>query len=299
MKDQAKRLRELVKNKRPNLKKDSRKNLKLQKDSDKWATIYTVTSGKGGVGKSNFTANLALALQEYGKKVAIFDADLGMANLDVILGVVPGYNLTHVINGSRTLEDIMIKGPGGLFLIPGGSGIEELANLSHYQVDNLIESWKKIGRRFDIILIDTGAGLADNTINFVLAADEVVIITTPEPTAITDAYGVIKVISKHNREISIRLVINQVENDKEEEKIGRRLIKTASDFLGVDIQLLGGLPYDNKVVKAVKRRTPFLLEYPNSKVGRGIKNLAAELIDVEVTHKSKGIKGFFNNLFGR
>jgi flagellar biosynthesis protein FlhG len=259
------------------------------------ARIYTVTSGKGGVGKSNFTANLALALQEQGKEVILFDADLGMANLDVILGVTPNYNLNHVISGQKNLADIILEGPNDISLIPGGSGIEELANLSRYQLNNLINSWSDLEEEYDVILIDTGAGLSNIVIKFILAADETLVISTSEPTSITDAYGVVKALSKHQETIELKLVINQA-TDKEGTKIANRLVKTAQEFLGIDISLLGVLPEDRSVIKAVKNRQPFLLEYPKAKVSKKIRSLGAELMGEE--QQSKGFSGFLKDVFG-
>ncbi|WP_018250129.1 MinD/ParA family protein [Orenia marismortui] len=295
MKDQASKLRSLVQN----VKKGNDQSLvEKSKENDKGAYIYTITSGKGGVGKSNFTANLSLALKKQGKEVVIFDADLGMANLDVILGVTPRYNLEHVIQGRKSIEEIMVQGPEGLSLIPGGSGIQELANLSQYQINNLINAFIKIGEKFDIILIDTGAGLAHNVVNFILGADEVIVISTPEPTSITDAYGVIKVISNQDKNVKVKLVVNQSENEREGERIAKRLIKTANNFLNLDIELLGVLPKDNAVVKSVMARSPFLLEFPRSKIARSINNTASKLIDTKVAKKSQGIRGLFNKLLG-
>ncbi|WP_083189784.1 MinD/ParA family protein [Orenia metallireducens] len=294
MNDQASKLRNLVEK----MKVEKDKGKKERNTKSKGAYIYTVTSGKGGVGKSNFTANLALALNALGKKVIVLDADLGMANLDVILGVTPTYNLEHVMQGRKTLQEVIVEGPNGLSLIPGGSGIQELANLSQYQINNLISDFVRVGEEFDIILIDTGAGLAHNVVNFILGADEAIVISTPEPTSITDAYGVVKVISKHDREANIKLVINQAENEREGERIANRLIKTAYDFLELDIELLGVIPKDNAVVKSVMSRSPFLLEFPRAKVSKSINLTAAKLVDAEVCQDSEGIRGLFNRFLG-
>ncbi|MFO7819581.1 MAG: MinD/ParA family protein [Halanaerobacter sp.] len=294
MSDQAENLRKMVQEKENNNQPNP--DVESAADNLNSARIYTVTSGKGGVGKSNFTANLALALQEKGEKVILFDADLGMANLDVILGVTPNYNLNHVISGEKNLSDIILKGPNNIPLIPGGSGVEELANLSRQQLNNLISSWSILGEEYDIILIDTGAGLSQMVINFILAADETLVISTSEPTSITDAYGVVKVLSNHKQNLDIKLVINQA-TDKEGSQIANRLIKTAGEFLDMEIDLLGVLPEDRSVIKAVKKRRPFLLEYPKSKVAKKMRTLGAELIGKE-KEKSKGFTGFLKDVFG-
>jgi flagellar biosynthesis protein FlhG len=233
--DQAEKLRNMVKTKN----RDQHRPEVEETREDDSALVYAVTSGKGGVGKSNFVVNLALSLIEEGKEVIVFDADLGLANLDVNLGVTPNYTLNHVISGRKTLEEIIIKGAGDLPLIPGGSGIEELANLSHQQISNLISGWKRIEQKYDIIIIDTGAGLSGKVIDFVLAADEVIVISTPEPTSVTDAYGVIKVISNHAEDLKVKLVVNQADSTREAEKIGDRLVKTTREFLDLEIDYLG------------------------------------------------------------
>lgn len=297
MRDQADKLRSLVKDMKGKDGQKIKEKRNKSRDKKNLAHVYTVTSGKGGVGKSNFTANLALALKEEGKEVIVFDADLGMANLDVILGVNATYNLSHVISGKKSLEDIIIKGPGGVPLVPGGSGVEELANLSKYQVENLIEHWSEIEERFDIILIDTGAGLASSVIDFILAADEVIVISTTEPTSVTDAYGVIKVIANRNKDTKIKLVVNQAIDNKEGTRIGERLVTTARNFLELEIEFLGMLSQDDAVVKAVKRRKPFFLEFPKAKVSRDMTNIVKKLIDKK-QEKPKGIKGFFSKMLG-
>ncbi|GAB6098878.1 MinD/ParA family protein [Halanaerocella petrolearia] len=294
IKDQAEKLRNLVRDKK---NKEQQKKQQKKHRNENSALIYAVTSGKGGVGKSNFVANLALTLQQEGKKVIVFDADLGLANLDVILGVTPNYNLNHVISGQKSLEEVIVKGSGDLPLIPGGSGIEDLANLSKYQIDNLINHWQEIEKNYDIILIDTGAGLSNNVLNFVLAADEVIVVTTPEPTSVTDAYGVIKVINNHDKRARIKLVVNQVTNRSEGEQIGNKLTNTAYDFLDLEVEFLGELPTDKAVVKAVKKRNPFLLEFPRSKVAQSIKEIGLKLLDKE-PEKSSGIKDFFYGMLG-
>ncbi len=292
--DQAEKLRNMVEE-----KKGAGSGLESSQQSEQSniAKVYAITSGKGGVGKSNFVANLALALQEEGQKVLVFDADLGLANLDVILGATPNYTLNHVISGAKTLEEIIIRGAGDLPLIPGGSGIEELANLSKHQINNLIRHWQEIEQKYDIILIDTGAGLSDKVLDFVLAADEIILISTTEPTSITDAYGVIKVVSNHDPEVEIKLVINRVEKQKEGRQIGERLISTAEEFLDLEIDFLGDLPEDKAVVKAVKNRRPFWLEFPKSKVVSRMNSIVTNLLD-KSDPKESSLKGFFSNMFG-
>ncbi|MGI6225623.1 MAG: MinD/ParA family protein, partial [Peptococcales bacterium] len=178
------------------------KNLKAKAECEisgksRLTKVITVASGKGGVGKTNFTLNFGLALAELGQKVLILDADLGLANVDVILGIVPKYNLLHVINDEKELSEIVIEGPKGIKIIPGGSGIYELADLKEWQLERFLIRLTTLEKEYDYLLIDTGAGISKNVLDFALAADEIFIITTPEPTSITDAYGLIKTLDKH------------------------------------------------------------------------------------------------------
>ncbi|GAB4257818.1 MinD/ParA family protein [Thermincola ferriacetica] len=175
------------------------KSSQKSKGTGKKTRIIAVTSGKGGVGKTNFTINFALSLMAYGQKVIVLDADLGLANIDVILGISPKYNLYHVLKGEKTIQEIIVPGPQGLQIIAGGSGIQELANLRRWQVEQFIAKLGELEGLADILIIDTAAGLSRNVMSFVLAADEVIVITTPEPTAITDAYGLVKVMTTKKR----------------------------------------------------------------------------------------------------
>ncbi|AZR73858.1 hypothetical protein BBF96_10945 [Anoxybacter fermentans] len=279
MRDQAERLRQLAKKNIDDLSRSETR-------------VIAVASGKGGVGKTNFTVNLALALQKAGKKIIVFDADLGMANIDVVLGVVPSFTLTHVIKGQKTLEEIMLDGPEGIKILPGSSGSEELVYLSDQQIQNLIRQWNNLEGEFDYILVDTGAGIHSNVINFLLAADDVVVILTPEPPSITDSYGLIKVLVQRGSTSTIRLVINQVSNEEEGRKIFRRVAKVVDEFLNVKIDLLGIITFDEKVSAAVKRQKPFILEYPNTKASKGIYSIVDNLLNQSPKKAGGGMKKF-------
>ncbi|SJZ64576.1 MinD/ParA family protein [Selenihalanaerobacter shriftii] len=292
IKDQAHKLRELVKG-----KNNRHKDKKEQREGE-FAHIYTVTSGKGGVGKTNFTVNLALSLQAKNKRVAVIDADLGMGNIDVVLGLTPQYNLSHVINGQKGINEIIMKDPEGLSIIPGISGVEELANLSEYQLQNLIEGLENLEDNYDIILIDTGAGLSKTVISFTLAADEIIVISTPEPTSVTDAYGIIKVIAGYQENSKVNLVVNQIESNQEGNNISKRISKVAGDFLEIDLEVLGLIPSDKNVVKAVKKQCPFIIEFPNCQAANAIKRIRNQLLDIEPEKNSGGVKSFFKKLIG-
>ncbi|KAB3535863.1 MinD/ParA family protein [Alkaliphilus pronyensis] len=293
MKDQAAKLRELIYN-------NKTKDLK-ESNIEKQARIICITSGKGGVGKTNFTLNLAIALSKQSKKVIILDADLGLANIDIALGVVPKYTLADVISGKRELTDIMIPGPSGIKIISGGSGITELIDLSQDRLKSLIEEFQGLNNHADVILIDTGAGLSRGVLSFVLAAEEVVVVCTPEPTAITDAYAMIKTIASKEKGKKLKILINRVES-LSEGRIAFEKLKNACDrFLNTSIEKLGFISDDVVVTKSVKLQTPFILQYPNSTVSKNVELIAAKLINDNVkTEESITTKGFFSkviNLF--
>ncbi len=285
MRDQAERLRQLA-----------QRSFETKGEGGN-SHIIAITSGKGGVGKTNFTVNLALALQESGKRALVFDADLGMANIDVVLGVVPTYTLSHVIRGQKRLQDIMLEGPNGIKILPGSSGSAELSSLSEQQIQNLVNQWRILDESFDYILVDTGAGIHKDVLSFLQAADDIVVILTPEPPSITDSYGLIKVLSQKQMTSSLYLVINQAENDEEGNKIYRRVSNVIQEFLGIEVKLLGYIFRDEKVSASVKRQKPFLLEYPNSEAAKGIKQIVQKLLDLpEINGSAGGMKKFLTKM---
>ncbi|KXG75767.1 MinD/ParA family protein [Thermotalea metallivorans] len=300
MNDQAQKLREIVSNiKKQNRHLQSHGPDEISDPGRKDARVITVTSGKGGVGKSNFTINLGLALRKLGFEVTILDADLGLANIDVIIGLIPKYSLAHVIRKEKTIEEIMAEGPQGIKIISGGSGLRELVNLSEEQLNHLIENLKILGKTTDFILIDTGAGINHSVLSFVKATHEVILVTTPEPTAITDAYAMIKNIVAEDREKKIRVLINRVENNQEGVEIYNKLNTAAQRFLNVTLERLGYLYDDVVVSKSVKSQKPFILSYPNSLISQGVESIASRIINEQTTEifKASGFKKFINKLF--
>lgn len=290
MRDQAEKLRVLART----LKHRAECEIK---GAPKKTRVITVTSGKGGVGKSNFTINFALALGALGQRVMILDADLGMANIDVILGITPSYNLYHVLKGQKTIQEVIVTGPQGLQVIAGGSGMQELANLRRWQIEQFIGKLEALEGLADILIIDTGAGLARNVMSFVLAADEVIVITTPEPTAITDAYGLVKTMSMKKKSGVVHLVVNKVENVQEANITASKFSIVAEKFLKLDIENLGFILDDPLVSKAVKSQEAFLLKYPKSSAAQCVKRLAAQLVtDQPSQPEPSGIKAFFGRI---
>ncbi|MCW3488728.1 MinD/ParA family protein [Dethiobacter alkaliphilus] len=282
--DQAERLRQLA------LGANDRRKIIKQK---KIPRVITVTSGKGGVGKTNLVVNLAIALSRLGKRVAVLDADLGLANVDIILGLLPLHNLQDVVKGTKMMEDIIITGPEGIKIIPGGSGLAEMANLSPAQRDRLLQSLMDLENAADILLIDTGAGLSRSVLSFVSAADELVVITTPEPTSITDAYGIIKVVSKLRVHQKIKLVVNQVRDHEEGTVIAERFAEVSQKFLQVDVEFLGEICSDGQVVRAVKQQQPLVTLFPRARATKDVENIAGKLLDI-MPGKPRGISGFLS-----
>lgn len=244
-----------------------------------------ITSGKGGVGKTAFTINVGVALSELGKRVCIVDADLGTANVDVLLNMTPRYNLAHVINGERNIFDVLLQGPRGLVVLPGGSGLQELTDLDERQFGKLLAQFHRLERYADVMLLDTGSGLSRSVTNFVQAADETVVLTTPEPHAITDAYALIKVASRNGADLKLQLVVNRVQNDAEAGEIARKMMFASQRFLETDMRFLGHVVDDPSVSRAIRQQQDLLTAYPKSRAADGFRRIAARLVaehDAEV-----------------
>ncbi|OBZ18366.1 cobyrinic acid a,c-diamide synthase [Bacillus sp. FJAT-27264] len=258
------------------------------------ARVITVCSGKGGVGKSNFTLNFALALQSLGKKVLLFDADIGMANIDVLMGVSPRYNLYHLLTREVDISRVVQLGPQDLPFIAGGSGMDELFSLSEADLNYFTTQIAEIADSMDYILFDTGAGLSKETMKFISSADDCLVVTTPEPTAITDAYALMKVVHNSHPDVSFRLIVNQAGDLREAAATSDKIRMAASRFLQLNLPFLGHISSDSHVVQAVKRQVPFILAYPNSAAAKDVHLLAVRYLasDAAIETKVQGIKGF-------
>ncbi|MGG4453680.1 MinD/ParA family protein [Brevibacillus porteri] len=282
MRDQAEQLRERM----------------LQNKKTRPTRLVTVTSGKGGVGKSNFSLNFGLGLIEKGHKAVLFDLDLGLANLDVLMGITPKKHLFHLLEPDTTVWDIIEHGPGGLEFIAGGSGFTQIMQLDDDKLDRLFSHLDPLQGYADTIIFDTGAGFSKESMRFMLSSDEVILVTTPEPPAITDAYAVIKMLHARNPAVSIRLVINRASSEREGKMTADKLAMVSKRFLNMDIQSLGYVSDDPYVSKAVKLQRPFLLTYPQSQAARSIRNLVERYLDSPVTSDASvsGLKGFLAKL---
>ncbi|XID95111.1 MinD/ParA family protein [Paenibacillaceae bacterium WGS1546] len=264
--------------------------------SSRLTRVITVTSGKGGVGKSNFCLNFAMALQNRGYSVLVFDADVSFANIDVLMGTPAKYNLIHLLKGEKSIWEIIQVGPAGLQFVAGGSGFQDLVRLSERELDYFAEQIGKLHGHVDYILFDTGAGLSKETTKFIAAAEEAVVVTTPEPTSITDAYALIKMIHSMGHGVAFRLVVNRVMDDKEGHQTADNIRQVASKYLGIDVPALGFIPDDASVPKAVKRQTPLSIAYPNSDAAQGIDRIAARYLMEERPSSSRGLTSFMKRI---
>lgn len=241
--------------------------------------VIAVTSGKGGVGKTNISVNLALAFAAKGKNVLLFDADMGLANVDVMLGMIPQYTLLNVLNGQKSLSEIITEGPGGVRIVASGSGgVQELADLNETQRSKFLDALQELQHQAEIILIDTGAGLHRNVLAFALAAEEVLIVTTPEPTALMDAYGMIKILYRERREPQIQVVVNMAGSPAEADEAGQKLVVLSKRFLDLKIEYLGYLLRDPGMIRAVKEQKPVMLSSPMGPSALSLAKLAESLL---------------------
>ncbi|MGZ4030860.1 MAG: MinD/ParA family protein [Tumebacillaceae bacterium] len=260
--------------------------------------IIAVTSGKGGVGKSNFTLNFALALAQNGKRVVILDADVGFANIDVLMGVKPKKSLADLIRKEATLWDIIETGPHDLKFIAGGSGLQDLLDLKPEQYEYLVEQLGALQGYADYVLIDTGAGLNLQMMRLILAADDVLVVLTPEPTSITDAYALIKMVVTREPNTRLQLVVNRALSPAEGKETAQKISLVAERFLNLHIPTLGILPDDPNVTRSVKKQVPFLIAHPDSQASKSLHQIVQEQIfgDTARQEQSRGMKQFLNRM---
>jgi flagellar biosynthesis protein FlhG len=276
MEDQAEKLRKIVQEKGRGMEsprsREGRKN-----------RIVTVSSGKGGVGKTNLSVNMALAYARMGKKVVVMDADLGLANVNIMLGMTPRYNLYHVIKKQKTIREILVDTDYGISIVAGASGFSQIANLSEEERQNFIEGMDTLTTA-DIVIIDTGAGVSSNVLDFIAAADDAVIVTTPEPTAITDAYGIIKIIATEleSLDMGLKLVVNRAKGVAEARKVADRVTSIAGQFLNLKVDYLGFIYEDSSVIQAVIRQKPFMVVDPKCKASQCVQHIVDRLEKTEV-----------------
>lgn len=295
MKDQAERLREIISSIKDYKSDEKAAGMLTNKPGSR---VIAITSGKGGVGKTNVTVNLGIKFAQMGLRVVIIDADLGLANVDVVMGKMSKYNLSDVINSNKDILEILEEGHEGVKFVSGGSGVQDLVKLNKTQLVDLLMKLGKLDEEADLILIDTGAGLSENVISFVHAAREVILVTTPEPTSITDAYALIKTITRKDKTKIIKVIVNRADNAAEAFNILDKLNIVTQKFLGVKLQKLGYILNDSCVIKAVKIQQPFVVSFSKSEASRNLNEIALTLMDNKELSSNpvSGIKMFINKL---
>ena len=269
-----------------------------QKTTTGFSKVRTiaVTSGKGGVGKSNIAANLAMIFRRYKKRVLLIDLDLGLANIDILLGLRPEYTLQDVLEGRKQIKDIVLQGPDGIKFVPASSGIEELTSLSEKQKEILFKGFCDLDEELDIVIVDTGAGISSNVLSFVLASNEILLITTPEPTAITDAYAMIKALSRKKKDLNIKLLVNLSNSREEAELTMKKIASVTHRFLNINVQYLGYLLQDPNIPIAARLQRTFVKEYPNTTATSCLNNMVASFLNSDDGTQTLGVEGYFRRI---
>lgn len=274
--------------------------IKAENQNRPVARVITVTSGKGGVGKSNTAINLAVQFRKMGQRVIILDADFGLANIEIMFGAVPKHNLCDLIYQGKNIKEIITWGPMEIGFISGGSGIAGMANLSRDYLNYIIQNLAELDAIADVIIIDTGAGIADAVLEFLVASGEIILVTTPEPTSITDSYSLLKALSRHSRfsiEASpIKMIANRVEDESEGEVLFDKLNVVVTRYLKLPISYLGAIPQDMQLSRAVMQQTPVSLQHPHAKSSLAYEAIAAKLMGNEMPSQKRGMAAFFSHI---
>lgn len=256
--------------------------------------VIAVSGGKGGVGKSNVSVNLSLALAELGRRVVLMDADLGLANIDVLLGLTSTRNINDVLSGECSLREVMIDGPGGIKIVPASSGTQRLTQLSSLEHAGLINAFSELSHDLDVLIVDTAAGISEQVLSFVCAAQEILLVVCDEPTSITDAYALIKVLNKQKGTYRFRILANMVRSEQEGRLLYQKLTQVTERFLEeVALQYVGSVPFDELVRKAVQRRKPVLESYPRSRAALAFRKLAQQVDKWPLPKAARGHLEFF------
>ena len=284
--DQASRLREI------------KRKVKSRNSEGNGARVLAITSGKGGVGKTNFALNLAISLSELNKKVLLIDADINLANLDILMGITPEYTIKDTISGEKGLREIVIKGPKGISLLPASSGIVDFIGMESSVRNRLIREFASLEGDYDLILIDTAAGIAENVIDFATSANEMIVMISPEPTSIMDAYALIKLSVLRGKDTKVNIIVNLIKSIREGKLAVNKIRLAADRFLDLDVNILGCVFYDNNVVNSVKKQIPFVLEYPESAASVCVKGIAWKIASNN-NGEAESLEGgsFFEKMF--
>lgn len=279
--------------------------IKANRQNRPLARVITVTSGKGGVGKSNMAINLAIQFRKMGKRVIILDADFGLANIEIMFGAVPKHNLCDLIYKGKNIKDIITWGPMEVGFISGGSGIAGMSNLNRDYLAYIIQNLAELDAIADIVIVDTGAGIADAVLEFLVASGEILLVTTSEPTSITDSYSLLKALYRHPRfredMTKVKMIANKVEKESEGQILFEKLNAVVTRYLKIPMTYLGYVPMDNQVIKAVMQQSPVSLQNPGSKASVAYEKLAAKLLGKEETERQpmRGMAAFFAHIIQR
>lgn len=255
--------------------------------------VVAVTGGKGGVGKTNLSVNLSIALAEMRRRVVLMDADLGLANVDVLLGLNAQYTLADVLNGSKSIRDVLVNGPGGIKVVPASSGIQQMASLSPQEHAGLIHAFSELSDQTDVLIVDTAAGISDTVVSFVRAAQEAIVVVCDEPSSITDAYALIKLLNSEHGVFRFRVVANMTRSTQEGINLFAKLNTVCERFLDASLQYLGNIPFDENVRKAIQKRRPIVEFAPRSKAATAIRVIAQKVDEWPVQSSPRGHLEFF------
>jgi len=266
---------------------------KMRKIKPKPVRVIAITSGKGGVGKTNLSVNLGIALAQMGRRVALLDADMGLANVDILLGLSPEFNLSHVLKGEKTLEEIMLTGPAGLKVIPASSGVQKMSELSNIEQAGVIRAFSEIDRNLDVLIVDTAAGISSSVVNFARACQEVIVVVCDEPTSLTDAYAYMKLLNRDYGLSKFHIVTNMVESIQQGQQLFTKLTKVTDKYLDVSLSYVGGVPFDEFLRKSVQKQTPVVEAFPRSKAALAIRNLALKIDGWPIKIQAGGYLEFF------
>jgi flagellar biosynthesis protein FlhG len=262
-------------------------------NQSKLIKVIAVTGGKGGVGKTNVTLNLAIALAKEGKRVMVLDADLGLANVDVLLGLRVDKNLSHVLRGECTLDDILVTGPYGIKVAPATSGTQSMAELSSTEHAGLIRAFSELRTEIDVLLVDTAAGISDMVMSFSRASQDVLVVVCDEPTSLTDAYALIKILNREHGVFKFKIVANMVRSDKEGKELFSKLSKVTGRFLDVALELVGVIPFDENIRKSVRKQAAIVDAFPSSPAAVAITKLAEKSMSWPIPAQPGGHLEFF------
>ncbi len=255
--------------------------------------VVAVTSGKGGVGKTNLSVNIGVASAKAGRRVAILDADMGLANVDILLGIFPKFNLSHVLSGEKTLKEIMVTGPSGLKIIPASSGIQRMTDLNVAEQAGIIRAFSEIENDLDMLIVDTAAGISASVVNFARACQDIIVVVCDEPTSLADAYAYIKLLNRDYSLNNFHIITNMVQSSEHGQALFNKLCKVTDRYLDISLQYLGAVPQDEFLKKSVQKQTPVVEAFPQSKAAIAIKNLARKIDQWPIKLQAGGYLEFF------